>query len=195
MFLPGIVMMALLFSAQGMSADYWKEREQGTLRRLVSSPAQLAGFIAGKACAAGVVVTLIGLITLTIGFLYHDVSFARLPSSLAWIALSGIALFSWFGFLQMLAPTPHSADLVTSMLLFPLLMLGGSFFPLAALPGWLAEIGERTPNGFMTAGLTTEITTAAGWAVDAGSWMLLAVGAIAGMALTTWRMRTGFAKR
>jgi hypothetical protein len=31
LFLPGIVMMALLFSAQGLSSDYWKERQTGTL--------------------------------------------------------------------------------------------------------------------------------------------------------------------
>ena len=33
------------------------------------------------------------------------------------------------------------------MILFPLLMVGGSFFPFAVMPEWMAAIGRRTPNG------------------------------------------------
>ena len=195
LYLPGIVLMALMFSANGLAGDYWKERDQGTLRRLVSSPVRLTGFIAGKTIAAGVVMALIGLVTLTLGFLYQDVSFARMPASIAWVMLSGMALFAWFGFLQMLAPSQHSGELLTSMMLFPLLMMGGSFFPLAALPGWLAAIGEKLPNGFMAERLTAEITAASGGVIEAGSWGLIAAFAAAGIALKAWRLRSGFARR
>ncbi len=150
LYLPGIILMAIMFAANGLASDYWTEREQGTLRRLVSSPGRLAGFLGGKSLAAGVVIALIGGLTLIIGFLYHGVAWAKLPSSLAWVTASGVALFDWFGAIQMIAPTQHSANLVTSMLLFPLLMVGGSFFPLAALPGWIAAFGRKTPNGFIT---------------------------------------------
>jgi len=54
LFLPGIVLMALMFSAQGLSADYWKERDSGALRRLVSTPGRLSRFVLGKALAADI---------------------------------------------------------------------------------------------------------------------------------------------
>src|SRR6059058_2368332 len=38
LFLPGILVMALLFMAEGLSADVWRERDQGTLRRTLSTP-------------------------------------------------------------------------------------------------------------------------------------------------------------
>ena len=33
--------------------------------------------------------------------------------------------------------------------MFPLLMLGGSFFPFEAMPRWMAGIGTVTPNGWL----------------------------------------------
>lgn len=195
LYIPGIALMALMFSANGLAGDYWKEREQGTLRRLVSSPSQLAGFIGGKAAAAGVVVVIIAFIVLTLGFLHQDVPFTRMPSSLAWLTLSGVALFAWLGFLQMLAPTLNSAELITNIMLFPLLMIGGSFFPLAALPDWLAALGEKTPNGYMVSGLTSEITASDAWAIEPMGWLVLAAIALSGLSLTAWRLRTGFARR
>ena len=41
LFLPGIALMAVLFSANSLAADYWVERDTGTLRRLVSAPSAL----------------------------------------------------------------------------------------------------------------------------------------------------------
>ena len=32
--------------------------------------------------------------------------------------------------------------------MFPLMMIGGSFFPFEAMPDWMAAIGKLTPNGW-----------------------------------------------
>lgn len=194
LFLPGIILMSLMFAANGLASDYWKERDQGTLRRLVHSPGQAGAFLAGKALAAGIVLALVGGLTLVIGFVYHDIPFSRLPSALAWITASGVGLFAWFGALQMLATNPRSANLITSLLLFPLLMIGGSFFPLAALPDWIAAIGRKSPNGFIADRLTTEITASAAWAIDFQSWLIIAAIAVSGLGLCAWRINTGFAR-
>ncbi|NNK32717.1 MAG: ABC transporter permease [Xanthomonadales bacterium] len=194
LFLPGIILMALMFAANGLAGDYWKERELGTLRRLAQAPARAAGFLAGKALAAFLILAIISVVALLIGFIYHDIPLTRLPSALAWTTVSGLGLFAWFGALQMMAPTQHSANLITSMLLFPMLMAGGSFFPFAALPDWIAAIGRRTPNGFVVDRLTSEITAAGAWAIDPQSWLTVAAMVLSGLALCAWRLRTGFAR-
>lgn len=194
LFLPGMIMMALMFSANGLAGDYWVERERGTLRRLVSSPRHPLHFIAGKAVAAGLVIAFIGFITLVIGFLYHGIAWSRLPSSLFWIALSGIALFAWFGALQMMTQSRRAGNLLTSMLLFPLLMAGGSFFPFAALPEWIANIGRLTPNGFIVDRLTTEFISITAWSIDLQSWLILGLIAASGLAICAWRLGSGFAR-
>jgi len=137
--LPGLVLMALMFASQGLSADYWKERNSGTLRRLASTPGLLARFVLGKALAAGVMMAMIGGVVLFVGFLYHDLMWSKLLPSLLWITVSGIGLFAWFSALQMLFSNTKAADLMTSILVFPLLMMGGSFFPLETLPDWLSR--------------------------------------------------------
>ncbi len=195
LFLPGIVLMAILFSAQGLSADYWKERETGTLRRLVSTPGLLSRFVYGKALAAAAVIGMLGGITLTLGFLYHDVAWSKFVPSLVWITISGVGLFAWFAALQMLFPNQKAANLLTTILLFPLLMIGGSFFPLDVLPDWIASIGRVSPNGFVVDRLSRELTSATAWTFDAKSWAIVLAMTVSGLAICTWRLQTGFARR
>ena len=194
LFMPGVIMMAVVFSANGLAADFWKEREAGTLRRLVVAPALLAEFLAGKALAAGLVIAFVGGVTLFLGFLYHDIAWLHFPVSLAWLVISGIALFAWFSALQMLFSNRKAAGVVSTLLVFPLLMAGGSFFPLAVMPGWIAAIGRASPNGFMADRLTTEITAATTGAIDSASWIIVVAGAVVGLALCAWRLRAGFAR-
>lgn len=194
LYLPGIIMMAVMFSSNGLASDFWSERDHGTLRRLVFAPAQMAGFVIGKAMAAAVVIGIIGGLTLILGFLYHGVPWMKFPSSLVWIALSGVALFAWFAALQMLFSNKNTASIISSLLLFPLLMAGGSFFPLAVLPGWIAAIGRMSPNGFVADQLTTEITATGAWIIDFNSWLIVIAAAAVGLSICAWRLRSGFAR-
>lgn len=195
LFLPGIILMTVLFSSNSLAADYWAEREKGTLRRLVSAPGVLSGFVAGKAVAALAVIGFLATITLTIGFAYHDVAWSKFVPSLLWVSFGGVGLFAWFAALQMLFPNNQSANLVTTILLFPLMMAGGSFFPLAALPDWIAGIGRLSPNGFIVDRLSGELSAASAWSIDARSWLTLLAMTLSGLAISTWRLRSGFARK
>jgi ABC-type Na+ efflux pump permease subunit len=189
LFMPGIILMAVVFAANGLASDFWREREQGTLRRLVFSPARLTEFLAGKAMAAALIISLVGGVAMILGFLYHGIAWTRLLPSMIWIALSGVALFAWFSALQMLFSNQKTAGVISMMLVFPLLMAGGSFFPLAVMPGWIAAIGRASPNGYMAEQLTSEITAASAWSIDPASWAVVIGGALAGLLVCGWRLR------
>lgn len=195
LFLPGIILMAVMFAANGLAADFWAERQAGTLRRVVWSPGRLGAFVLGKGAAAAAVIGVVGGITLVLGFVYHDIAWSELPSSLLWVAVSGVALFAWFGALQMLFGDRKAASVVSMIIVFPLLMAGGSFFPLAVMPGWMAAIGRLSPNGFIAERLATELTTAGVFSIDAASWAGIVVAAALGMTVCAWRLRTGFARQ
>jgi len=195
LFLPGIILMAVLFSSNSLAADYWAERENGTLRRLVSAPGVLSGFVAGKAVAALTVIGFVAAITLAIGFTYHDVAWSKFAPSLLWVSFGGVGLFAWFAALQMLFSNNQAANLVTTILIFPLMMAGGSFFPLAALPDWIAGIGRLSPNGFIVDRLSGELSAANAWSIDASSWAILFAMTLSGLAISTWRLRSGFARK
>ncbi len=114
---------------------------------------------------------------------------------MVWLTLSGIGLFAWFAALQMLFPNQKAANLLTTVLLFPLLMMGGSFFPLDVLPDWIAAIGRLSPNGFVVDRLTTELTSGSDWTFDSQSWAIVIVLTAIGLAISSWRLQTGFARR
>ncbi|MDJ0906720.1 MAG: ABC transporter permease [Woeseiaceae bacterium] len=194
LYMPGVILMAVVFAANGLAADFWKERELGTLRRLVFAPALPAEFLVGKALAAAVIIAIVAGLTLFLGFLYHGIGWAHFPVSLLWLVVSGVALFAWFSALQMLFSNQKTAGVVSTLVVFPLLMAGGSFFPLAVMPSWIASIGRASPNGFMADRLATEITSIGVGAIDLQSWLIVLAGLVSGLLFCAWRLRSGFAR-
>lgn len=195
LFLPGIILMAVLFASNSLAADYWIERNKGTLRRLVSAPGALTGFVAGKAIAALILMGTLVTVTLVVGFLYHGVAWNKFVPSLLWVSLGGVGLFAWFAAIQMMFANRRAASLMTTILLFPLMMVGGSFFPLAALPELIANMGRLAPNGYVVDRLAGELTSATAWSIDGGSWLTIFVLAVSGLLISALRLRTGFARR
>ena len=78
-FLPGILFMSFLFIAQGMSADIWREKMRGTLRRALTTPQAAWRLLAGKATAGALLMTAIALVGLLGGVALFDVAWSRVP--------------------------------------------------------------------------------------------------------------------
>ena len=146
-FLPSMIFLSVLFIAQGMSGDVWNEKRLGTLHRAASSPPSMAAFLAGKLLAGTTIATLVAIIGVAAGIALFDLSLAQAPLAVLWIAFSGGVMLIYFVLLQSLASTQRAGDMLSNIVLFPVLMLGGSFFPLEMMPDWMAAIGRWTPNG------------------------------------------------
>jgi ABC-type multidrug transport system permease subunit len=147
LFLPGLLFMSLMFTAQGMSIDIWIEKTGGTLRRVLSTPQRVAAFLLGKLAASVVIMALAVIVALVLGVTMFGVPIGRTPAALAWAAYTGGALFSYLVLIQVFASTTRGGQFLSSMIVFPLMMIGGSFFPLEVMPAWMARIGRWTPNG------------------------------------------------
>lgn len=149
LFFPGVLLMALLFASQGLSDDLWRERELGTLRRMASSPQSLTAFLAAKTLQGGIIISALSLFLILLGFSYHQLPFEKIPVVLLMMTLAGMVFMLMFGLLSLFCPTRRVAALINSILVFPLMMLGGSFFPFEAMPGWMVMVGQWTPNGLV----------------------------------------------
>ena len=147
LFLPGMLFMSFLFIALGMSGDVWEEKVQGTLRRALTTPQSSARLLAGKLLAGLLLMSGVALVALLAAVPMFDVPWTRVPIALAWCAFAGGALIALLTLLQTLAATQRGADLMTNVVVFPLMMVGGSFFPFEAMPEWMASVGRWTPNG------------------------------------------------
>lgn len=147
-FVPGMLLMGLLFAAQGLTDDLWKERESGTLRRIVSTPLGITRFLVGKVAAYTVVLAGLASIVLATGFWYFQLPYEHFPMALLWATGTGVMLTGLMLPVQVFASSHRGASVLSFVVVFPLMMLGGSMFPLEAMPGWLAAIGKFTPNGW-----------------------------------------------
>ena len=145
--LPGMLFMSLLFIATGMSTDIWEEQRLGTLKRALTTPQSAYRLLGGKLIAGIMLMTAISLVALGGAFVLFGISWTRMPAALAWCAFAGGALLALMTLLQMVASSQRGADMLSSTITFPLMMIGGSFFPFEAMPDWMAAVGRWTPNG------------------------------------------------
>ncbi len=147
MFLPGMIFLSVLFIAQGMSGDVWNEKRLGTLHRAAASPPSMAAFLAGKLLAGTSIAAFVAAAGVAVGIALFDLSPAQAPLAVAWVAFAGAVMLVCFVLLQCFASSQRAGDMLSNIILFPVLMLGGSFFPLEMMPEWMAQIGRWTPNG------------------------------------------------
>jgi ABC-type multidrug transport system permease subunit len=146
---PCLVFQSVLFVTLGLSGDVWKERQQGTLRRLVSTPARLTALLAGKLLAATLVLAAVGVAGLAAGRWMAGLVPSNAWAALGWVMCSGAALFLLMLQLQTVASSERAANLLANLFVMPLMMLGGTFFPFEAMPKQMAAIGRWTPNGWL----------------------------------------------
>lgn len=148
--LPSILLMALFFIAQGLSEDLWEEREAGTMKRFLNAPHSVGAFLMSKMVGAAGVYLALGIILFSLGIAYFDfMSWSVLPLATLWWTAGGVGVFLLMGILQMIAGSRRGGSLITNLLMFPLLMIGGSFFPFEAMPEWMVVVGGYTPNGWI----------------------------------------------
>ena len=148
LFLPGMLFLGLLFVADGLSGDLWQEREGGTLLRMRTTGGSPFAFLAGKILAGGAVFLIVGAVGLLAARFLFGLPIPDPVSALLWMGLSGMFLLTLLSLLQLFARNRRGGNILSTAVVLPLSMVGGSFFPFEAMPDWLAAVGRFTPNGW-----------------------------------------------
>lgn len=143
---PGIVAMTVIMPAlfTGMSVVW--DREFGFLREVLVAPLSRTGVALGKIVGGAAVASAEGLLLLLlaplVGVSLGAVQLADLVPLVLLLAMSLAA----FGILVGLRiRTQETFQTVMALLVFPLLFLSGIFFPVAAMPPWLAAAAKLNP--------------------------------------------------
>ena len=147
-FLPSMLFMSLLFMANGMAGDIWRERASGTLRRLASGPVPLSAYLAARLAF----IALLYVAAATLGILAAEhlagLPVANLAAAVAWMTFAGSVFYLLFLWIATRAASQRAAAVLANLVVFPMAMLGGCFFPFEWMPAWMARIGRLTPNGW-----------------------------------------------
>jgi ABC-type uncharacterized transport system permease subunit len=151
LFFPSLLFMSLFFMASGISEDYWVEKRQGTLRRALLTPHRVAAFLAGKVLAGALLMGVIVVLALVAARYGFGVDVRNFALAGLWGMLSGALLLLLLTPLQLYASSQRAGNLINGLLMMPLLILGGSFFPFRFMPEGMAAVGRLTPNGWALA--------------------------------------------
>jgi ABC-type multidrug transport system permease subunit len=194
LFFPSMLFMALFFMAQGLSEDVWREKADGTLRRAMATPQSIAALLAGKLAAASVLLLAVAVVGLSIATQIFGFRWLDVPVAAAWIVGSGLALTTSMMLLQLFASSQRAGHLLTNTVVFPLTMIGGSFFPFEAMPAWMAAIGKRTPNGWALERFKAILFERATSGETALAFVVLAAATAVLFCLCQSRLRGAFAR-
>jgi len=149
-FLPSLAVFFLMFAVAARLGTLHREREEGTLRRLLVTPLRPRELLAGK-WAGAVVVSLVQLgALLLLGRLLLHVHLGNDPWSLPLVALVATAMVSsLFLVLALLTSGERQMGQLSSVLILLFALAGGTFLPTDRLPALLQGIGRLTPTWWL----------------------------------------------
>lgn len=146
----GAVAMTAVFSSTFSSASYYRDRDSGLLRFMLSSPVHPRMLLLGKSLSALVIGSAQALIVLALSAPFVDFEWQYGVAKGFVIAAAAIVLLNLMltGLAQALASriqTMQGFHLLMNLALFPLLFFSGAFFPVDGLPTWLKVLAYANP--------------------------------------------------
>jgi ABC-2 type transport system permease protein len=143
---PGVLCMALVFSAMFSAISLVMDREFGFLREMLVAPVRRSSIVVGKCLGGATVAALQGAILLALAGVV-DVPYD--PALL--LGLFGLMLllaFTVTAFGVMVAVRVKQIQTFTTvmqMLVMPLFFLSGALYPVSGLPTWLEVLNRLNP--------------------------------------------------
>lgn len=139
---PGIVaMMIMSNNMNGVAGQIAAWRERGILRRMQGTTLKASTFISAQITARLMLNGLQALLVLVIAQLIFGVAVRGSWLTLIAFVILGTLAFMAIGFIIAgIAKTPESAAPIAGFLSFPMLFLGGVFFPIKNMPDFLQPI-------------------------------------------------------
>jgi ABC-2 type transport system permease protein len=127
-----------------------REREQGTIEQLIVTPIKPLELIVGKIAPYVFVAFADVLEVLAIGVFWFGVPINGSLGLLLGLAVLFLITSLGIGiFISSTANTQQEAMLMTFLILMPSIFLGGFFFPIEAMPGWLQVTTYVIPLRYM----------------------------------------------
>lgn len=185
----GMGVMYLLFGVSMASQSILVERREGTLARLRTTPTESADIVGGKLLAT--FLTGLAQFSLLVLFtrVFYGVQWGSPLLLLMMIGATALAAAGLGTFLAALARTPEAVESLAPAIILPMSFLGGSMFPIYAMPQWLEYASRLTFNRWALDGF---LAIMAGAQTPAAIWQpLLALLAMSVVFLTvgTWQLR------
>ena len=143
---PGVLTLAVLFTAVFSAGSIVWDREFGFLREMLVAPVSRGSIVVGKVCGGASVATFQGFVLLAlaglVGVPYNPALIIAVVLELMLIAL----MITAFGVMMAARIKTFQAFMaMTQILMLPMFFLSGALFPLSNLPTWLGILTHINP--------------------------------------------------
>lgn len=143
---PGVLCMAMWFSAMISAASLVMDRELGFLREMMVAPISRSSILLGKVMGGATIAAAQAVLLLVLAGLVH-------------VPYDPVLLVSLFGLQVLIAFTvtclgvmvatvvkqAQTFNVVIQLILFPMIFLSGAMYPVAGLPSWLGVLTRLNP--------------------------------------------------
>jgi ABC-2 type transport system permease protein len=181
---PGMVGMSIMFTNLAVGALMVGWREQGILRRLGVTPLRPGVMISSQALSFAAVSFAQVAIILALGRFVFDVRVEGSFLLLVVTVVLGVLCMLSIGYvLASFVRAVSSYNVMQQLVAFPMLFLGGSYFPVES-SGMLAPIINAVPLTHLNNALRAVINDGDGISELWVSWLVLAVWAIMGFVVS-----------
>ena len=162
--LPGLIALSLMqmsiFSVAFVFTNY---KEKGVLRRLLATPMQPMSFVTANVFTRLVVSFLQTVVFVIVGITFLHAHVIGSYWLIALITVLGSVMFLGLGFtISGIAKTQESVPAFANLIAFPMLFLGGTFFPLSSFPPWLGHVAKYLPLQFLSDAMRQVMTKGVG---------------------------------
>jgi ABC-2 type transport system permease protein len=192
---PGILAMSIMNNGLlGLSTAFVTYREKGILRRIKVTPFPLSSFIMAQITTQLLIALAQSVILVGAAWALFGLHVTGSYLSVLVLILLGSLAFLSIGFLiSSVAKNVEVANSVANAISFPMLFLGGVFFPVDSAPGWLQPITKALPLTYLANGLRDVMVNGNGlfnvWLALLVMLATAAVGLVLSVRLFRWEAR------
>ena len=185
-FFPGTIALVLLFAAIFSTISVIEDRHEGFLQAVLVSPVSRGAIVAGKVLGGATLAWLQGVVFLLLAPLAGiPLSVSSLLEAAGVLALLAVSLTAiGFGFAWKV-DSVQGFHAVMNVVLLPMWLLSGSFFPLAGAPRWLGLLMRLNPLTYGIAALRGTLAATTSIATPVAITAALALAAFAADLLVT----------
>ena len=143
---PGILCIAVMFTAMFSAASIVWDREFGFMREMLVAPVSRSSIVIGKCLGGATVASVQGLILIALAGAVHVPYDPVLILGVFGLQLLLAFAITAFGVMVAARITQMQSFMgVMQMIVMPMFFLAGALFPVANLPGWLAVLNRIDP--------------------------------------------------
>ncbi|MGR3762875.1 ABC transporter permease [Rossellomorea sp. NS-SX7] len=185
---PGIVaMMIMSNNMNGVAGQISAWRERGILRRMQGTRLKASTFIAAQISARLLLNGTQALLVVLIANLIFDINVAGSWLALIFFIVLGTLAFMALGFIIAgMAKNPESAGPIAGFVSFPLLFLGGVFFPINNMPDLIQPVVKVLPIAHLTSALRETMNLGTSILALGTETLILGIWLVGGFMVASW---------